>query len=876
MFRTSFKSKHYRRNKFTAFEHQTVSLNTGTDSIWVTTVYNPSGIFSGDFDGEFSELLSDLQSSPGKHLILGDFNFHVNNASDTNAKKFETVLDQFNLKQNINVPTHIAGNTLDLVITSSDLCVHNLKTDHSINSDHFAVLFSIKSTSPGTVKKTVTYRNWKSVNIDQVKEDISSSFSGFTCTDPEEGVKSYNSILQGIVENHAPLKSREVTIRADAPWYNSELTKEKQLRRKLERKYKRTKLHVDKSQLDHQRNKYNYLLSEAKKNYFRSKVDNAQTSKELYSVCNKLLNRGKQSILPDYDCAETLANKFVDYFNDKIAKIRIDLEKSPLSTPDYLADINVVFDGDPLQEFALVSQDYVRKIISSSPTKSCSLDPIPTWLLKQCQEQIIPVLTLIVNSSLECASFPSELKKAFLTPLLKKAILDCEILKNYRPVSNLSFLSKLIERIVCIQLVDHLKRNDLYEVFQSAYRQLHSTETALLRVQNDLLQAVDTHGGAILVLLDLSAAFDTIDHDKLLSLLRSSFGVEDSALKWFESYLKDRTQTVQIGSSFSKGNTLSFGVPQGSVLGPILFTIYTTPLGHIIRKHGLTFHLYADDTQLYLAFKPSDNTSSDNAISRIESCVEDIKIWMRNNFLKLNEDKTELIVITSRETISDKLNIGLNIGGCNITPNKCAPRNLGVLFDTTCSLKSHVGKMCSNINYNLYSIGKIRKFLDKPTTVKMINATVTSRLDYCNSLLYGIHKSSISKLQRCQNHAARIISMLPKSSHITPILQDLHWLPVQQRIEYKMLLLTYKCVNGEAPSYLSNLLTPYVPARSLRSGDHHLLETPKWRLDRFGKRSFCNAAPALWNRLPTDIKLSPSADIFKRRLKTHLFKLAYK
>ena len=214
-------------------------------------------------------------------------------------------------------------------------------------------------------------------------------------------------------------------------------------------------------------------------------------------------------------------------------------------------------------------------------------------------------LATIVNASLSCAcaEFPTELKKAFLTPLIKKIILDCEIFKNYRPVSNLSFISKLVERVVCVQLVEHLKTN-LYEIFQSAYRQLHSTETALLCVQNDPLQAVDNEGGAILVLLDLSAAFDTIDHQKWLNLLNQSFGIRGVALKWFESYLKDRTQTVQIGPCTSTTVILRYGVPQGSVLGPILFTMYTTSPGNIIRKHGLNFHLYAADTQLYISFQP--------------------------------------------------------------------------------------------------------------------------------------------------------------------------------------------------------------------------------------------------------------------------------
>ena len=504
-------------------------------------------------------------------------------------------------------------------------------------------------------------------------------------------------------------------------------------------------------------------------------------------------------MLPAHECAEELAERFVNYFSDKIRTIRVNLENSTHVTPDHLKNIKNSFAGTPLTDFKAVRCDEVRKIITKSPSKSCTLDPVPTWLLKQCIDELTPALTTITNLSLSCAEFSDTLKLAFVTPLIKKIILDCEILKNYRPVSNLSFLSKLIERIVCSQLVEHLQSNGLYEVFQSAYRQFHSTETALLRVQNDLLQAVDEHGGAVLVLLDLSAAFDTIDHVKLLNLLQNSFGIQGNSLNWFKSYLSDRTQSVLINGKKSKPCELIYGVPQGSVLGPVLFTIYTTPLGDIIRGHGLTFHLYAADTQLYVAFKPCQSISKQDTITRIEKCVEDIRIWMADNLLKLNDDKTEVIVITSRDKLSCEQNITINVGGCDIAPSKDPPRNLGVLFDSTCGLKHHINKICQSINYNVYCIGKIRKYLTQSTAEMMVNATITSRLDYCNSLLYGIHDDQINQLQWCQNNAGRIVTLTRKYAHFTPVLFNLHCLPVVYRIRFKILLLTYKALNGLAP-----------------------------------------------------------------------------
>ena len=249
---------------------------------------------------------------------------------------------------------------------------------------------------------------------------------------------------------------------------------------------------------------------------------------------------------------------------------------------------------------------------------------------------MVPYLTELANQSFSSGVFPYDLKTAILKPLLKKLGLDPENFKNLRPISNIAFLSKLLESLACEQYVDHMKKCNLAEMFQSAYREGHSVETALVRVHNDIMRAFDEKKSVILVLLDLSAAFDTVDHDRLLAVLNSRIGITGAALCWFESYLKGRTQHVAIKNVKSSMTKLKCGVPQGSVLGPVLFTTYLLPLGDILRKFGVQFHCYADDTQLYIQFSQNDNS----CLGSIEECVSEIQIWMKANFLKLNAEKT--------------------------------------------------------------------------------------------------------------------------------------------------------------------------------------------------------------------------------------------
>ena len=243
----------------------------------------------------------------------------------------------------------------------------------------------------------------------------------------------------------------------------------------------------------------------------------------------------------------------------------------------------------------------MSKVIKESSNASCVNDPLPTKLLKSCLlDTLLPVITKIVNLSLHSGIFPDLYKTALVKPLLKKISLDPEVLKNFRPVSNLTFVSKLIEKVVASQFVSHVENNNLIEKFQSAYKPFHSTESALLCVSNDILHAIDNKHCVSLTLLDLSAAFDTIDHNILLNILRNDLGIQGVALQWFQSYLSKRSQCISTDNVQSEPLDVPYGVPQGSVLGPLLFCAYTNQLGLIIQKHNLKYHIYADDTVILI------------------------------------------------------------------------------------------------------------------------------------------------------------------------------------------------------------------------------------------------------------------------------------
>ena len=309
-----------------------------------------------------------------------------------------------------------------------------------------------------------------------------------------------------------------------------------------------------------------------------------------------------------------------------------------------------------------------------------------------------------------------------------------------------------------------------------------------MKVSGDVLRAVDNRYLSPLVLLDLSAAFDTVNHEILVSRLKSVFRVSDAALSWFVSYMSNRYQSVCINGVVGDRNPLTCGVPQGSVLGPLLFSLYTAPLGKLIQGCDIKYHLYADDTQLYTSCHPMDISK---ALRNLEICIETISKWMFLNRLKLNQSKTEFIIFGSKPNLQSINHPCLNLEN-SVVRSSDSVRNLGAIMDKELTMLPQVKAVCRSAMIQIRYLGKIRPYLTTDVTCSLVHSFVTCRLDINNGLLAGLGQNHLNLIQRIFNTAARLIARIKRRDHITPTLKALHWLPIQQRIEYKILLLLKK------------------------------------------------------------------------------------
>jgi hypothetical protein len=378
-----------------------------------------------------------------------------------------------------------------------------------------------------------------------------------------------------------------------------------------------------------------------------------------------------------------------------------------------------------------------------------------------------------------------------------------------------------------------------------------------------------------LIAMDLSAAFDTVDHDILVNVLRSQYGVNDTALAWVDSYLRPRSCRVCINTSSSSSRTLQCSVPQGSCLGPWLYLTYAGTLFDVIPP-SITVYGFADDHTANKRFRPESSIVERNAIRELECCASTINKWMNENKLKMNTSKTEFIMFGSISQL-DKCNTNqINIAGDTVDSQSYI-RYLGAFLDKSLNFKEHVKRKCKTAMLNYFRIKCIRKYLTKEATEVLVLSLVISHLDYCNVILYGISKTELEKMQRVQNMCAKLVLNRGKFESSKQALFDLHWLPIKARITFKMLTFMFNCSVERAPAYLNELLIEKTQRRSLRSSSTSsgCYEVPFNKRKTFSDRSFSTVGPRLWNELPLKLRNSNDINAFKKNLKTHYFKDYY-
>ena len=586
-----------------------------------------------------------------------------------------------------------------------------------------------------------------------------------------------------------------------------------------------------------------------------------------------LLHTNNSHVTRRPDEASSFCNTIANFFCDKVINLKssIAAKLSDKLTNPFAWD--GVHNGTRLDVLQQVTSDEVADVINSMSSKSSPLDYIPSSLLKKCVVIFAPAIANLANLSFGEGRFPELFKTAQVTPLLKKPGLDVDSSASYRPISNLNSISKILEKLFASRLKSHIKHSPNINMFQSAYKQFNSTETALLKIMNDIFADIDAKKVTVLIALDLSAAFDTLDHSTVLQRLSNSFGLSGPALDWVKTYLVGRSQFAKVDSAVSQTLGCDFSVPQGSVLGPLIFSLFISPVANLISSFNVHFHQYADDTQLYIGVSPGGIQPTKELIN---DCTSTLQNWFLENGLCLNPDKSEALIIGTGACLRTHFpepDITVPVANCPIKV-KCEIKNLGVVLDRTLSLDKHVEAVCKSAHCHIRALQHIRGSLSVDQAKSVACAIIGSRLDYCNGLFYGISAVNILKLQHVQNSAVRVVKRLRKFDHVKPAMKELHWLPVSQRIMFIVATITFKVLNSSEPKYLRELLNRYEPVRSLRSCDHNLLTVPRCRTV-IASRAFSVAAPSLWNSLPNNIKNSGSIAIFKKNLKTHLFNLAY-
>ena len=723
-----------------------------------------------------------------------------------------------------------------------------------------------------------SYKNYEPVSF---AVDLASKSDQLLKVFQEVNVNSklqiFNDVLSSTLEVHAPVKSIRICSRP-CPYVTSEIKKLMASRDELHRRFNQTRDTDVWQAYKESRNIVKTTLKNAEKDYVRDEVlAHKDNPGSLWKVINNSIpSKEKRTPLYSKDPA-ILANDFNEFFssvgrrsaeaaahiatvNNMDSTSSLEVSSHPLNELHH-DDVTNVFTFTP------VTCTEVQRVILSMPSnKSPGYDKISMRVIKDCLPVILGPLTDIINSSFITSTFPNAWKLAEVIPLLKEG--DHEEPSNNRPLSLLVVASKICERIALQQFSSYLHRHSCLNSHQSGNKKHHSTETLNISVSDALLDAMDKKKLSALILLDLSKAFDSLSHSILLQKL-ASIGASHNAIDWFKSYLSGRKQAVRIGSSTSTYLNITHGVPQGAILSPLLFCIYLNDLPSVSKTCSI--ESYVDDSKVLLSFPIKEAA---NAQRNLEKDLQLIAAWCCKNQLLINAKKTKFLLVGTRQLLNRlPEELTLSFLGQVITPVSSA-KDLGVTFDSNLTYDCHINELTSSCMSKLCQINRVKDSFDYHTLQMIISALVMSKLYYCSSVWSNTSIGNIKKLQGVQNFACRIITNTRKFDHITPALKELGWLPIKEHLLYRDSIMSFKCMNGLVPTYLSDMFCRRNTIHNLNTRNNDALQIPMCKT-KSGQRSFRYRVVDIWNNLRPEFKQLTSLKAFKKELKKDILNKSY-